>query len=681
MKRIVYRIIFWLGFFGLTACQHENELEQFAANADTWTLHLQTRAATDTQKPGDPTYNEDLIKKVDVYFFEDIAQNYIFCQQDIPVGSDGSLKVKVKEEMYGKSYTLYVIANGSKQYSTQAESLASLQAKVIHTAWKEGLPAGEGDLKEESLWMHGQKENVQVLKGQSSTIDLKRAMAKVVLTPTVEESITIDGVTYEPDLSAMEVTFVNAVNRMQLDGKYQVKAATDYLSRLKRAYKPGTTNYEHIPFYSYPNPLDTKDRKDSYLILCVPWRMTQGGNKQFVDYYYHVPITFGDVTLEANRYYQVNVKVGVLGSLNPREEVELTPDFVVMDWYNQTVDAEMSQYQYLVLDEYESVLYNEEEYLLPFISSSEVVVGSGNNQTKILSVEYMDYSLSGTIENCKAGLTQQQIINQGYKVEVVNNHLKFSHPISEEMYAPYTITVQVGNNQGITRIWEITQYPSIYITGQKAEGGLYVAGFSCTNGEYEKIDYKQYYLGSVQNPGTIHGNLSGNDNWNNYTIAVSAFKEGQDYAIGDPRSLSNNDLDLGTVLTNYRPTREKDTEKIIAPRFKIASSRGKMLPVTFKNAQRRCAAYQEDGFPAGRWRVPTEAEIQFIVNLSAEKKIPELFDGEYWSASGRYYSSSSQQFAPARSQYAVRCVYDVWYWGDEPAVNKNEFQWMDTPIE
>ena len=58
-------------------------------------------------------------------------------------------------------------------------------------------------------------------------------------------------------------------------------------------------------------------------------------------------------------------------------------------------------------------------------------------------------------------------------------------------------------------------------------------------------------------------------------------------------------------------------------------------------ARRRCAAYQEDGIPAGRWRLPTFAEVEFIATLSSLNRIPILFSDatttngdHYWIANG-----------------------------------------------
>ena len=50
----------------------------------------------------------------------------------------------------------------------------------------------------------------------------------------------------------------------------------------------------------------------------------------------------------------------------------------------------------------------------------------------------------------------------------------------------------------------------------------------------------------------------------------------------------------------------------------------------------RCAAYQEDGYPAGRWRLATYAELEFIAMLCAKDALPYSLFGasDYWSATG-----------------------------------------------
>jgi hypothetical protein len=108
--------------------------------------------------------------------------------------------------------------------------------------------------------------------------------------------------------------------------------------------------------------------------------------------------------------------------------------------------------------------------------------------------------------------------------------------------------------------------------------------------------------------------------------------------------------------------------------------------------RRRCASYQEDGFPAGRWRMPTKAEVEYIVRLSAEGKIPKLFNdekdnpqGDYWCAHGVAYpqSNGTVTLTAASGEHSVRCVYDDWYWGSSPVVtssNRSPFTWGDKEI-
>ena len=123
---------------------------------------------------------------------------------------------------------------------------------------------------------------------------------------------------------------------------------------------------------------------------------------------------------------------------------------------------------------------------------------------------------------------------------------------------------------------------------------------------------------------------------------------------------------------------------MISPQFMIASSYGVTNNIDKDNARRRCASYQEDGYPAGRWRLPTQAEIEYIVSLSAWKVIPTLFGNSsggttnYWSANGGVTVNTTNGTVSAATEMSsgpVRCVYDIWYWTD--TCDKNTFTWGD----
>ena len=155
-------------------------------------------------------------------------------------------------------------------------------------------------------------------------------------------------------------------------------------------------------------------------------------------------------------------------------------------------------------------------------------------------------------------------------------------------------------------------------------------------------------------------------------------------------------------LCYYYPTDEASAEesskaKFVAPSFRIASSFGKVTGTTNKTeARKRCATYQEAGRPAGRWRLATRAEIEYIAQLSADGKIPVLFgntanvneSGKYWCANGPVDVTSSGNVTSGNGSVArsPRCVYDEWYWTQinrqlkfEVNPVETRFIWGDVP--
>lgn len=230
------------------------------------------------------------------------------------------------------------------------------------------------------------------------------------------------------------------------------------------------------------------------------------------------------------------------------------------------------------------------------------------------------------------------------------------------------------------------------------------------------------YWENSSNLGDVHGLTGGNKNPNMYVITVSQLSQddGDNYIIGDPRLTEyNNNLNGNTVtsgsntafnncvsadalytgnnkrkLTYYLPTHEGDENTdyamMIGPKIRIASSWGVTNSITKVNARRRAATYQEQGYPAGRWRLPTLAEFTFITKLSATGKIPHLFTvgSSYWTAQGAYSVDSKGVVSKSNSDECfIRSVYDEWYWNqfaDTYQLHKNsdggyDFTFGDLP--
>lgn len=295
------------------------------------------------------------------------------------------------------------------------------------------------------------------------------------------------------------------------------------------------------------------------------------------------------------------------------------------------------------------------------------------------------------------------------------------------------------------------QYPPIYITPHPTtEYSIYMNGYNFRNAQSAQT-YKASDSGVSYNLGYAKGS---DDGVYMYTINVTSFNKDDDfeyygeelkYIIGDPRSrvsdihLNNDNSDMTRfwkkdaqgvnpvyaidlnengeyvrdsngkfqystgkrALTYYYPTStEGEVYRVIAPKFRIVSfcSSGGST-ITPEGAKMRCASFQENGYPAGRWRLPTTAEISFIIGLANEtpSAIQPLFYGSnyYYSSTDRVQNNNQvvmEKIPNNNTQTgSVRCVYDEWYWGSEqeamrnPAANPADgeeylFTWGDKKI-
>ena len=214
-------------------------------------------------------------------------------------------------------------------------------------------------------------------------------------------------------------------------------------------------------------------------------------------------------------------------------------------------------------------------------------------------------------------------------------------------------------------------------------------------------------LGSVSN-------LNNTIDRNFYTtlITVSSFNSSNDYytannedihyRIGDPRVPASDVYNGGNAWTSESnfyayvyhnnsttevagsweepgsiliATQVADDQNIIAPMLLVSSALNANESLTFPNIVKRGATYQEAGYPAGRWRLPTEAEIAFIVARQKEGVIPTLYatGTDYWAGSGRLVNVPAAANAaitfsnPASASTVSSCryVYDLWYWGED----------------
>lgn len=458
------------------------------------------------------------------------------------------------------------------------------------------------------------------------------------------------------------------------------------------------------PSYSYPQTWTQGAETEPYFKLELPWRRTstlyvykngkdqapevltngRTGQKQ---YYYK--IVFPNKSMLSNNWYQYKIHVGILGSDTDDAKVELTCTYMVAHWQNKSEvieEAEVGNARYLSVAQEAYTLYNETTLDIPYISSDNCVIVNARYSRMIYS------GGNGTVQSGTAASVGATFTLQDSKIHFVHD---IDNRMSEDMdVSPYTFTFTIRHSDDASYSREVTiyQYPAIYIS-QVAGGNVYIDGYygNVNGSKGPNYAYHRWGDGYTMTPYmTVTTTLNGLGNLTR--ITVSAFSSGenifyshlgqQEYIIGDPRT--NSGWNAGNLI-NYRIGNNTyswgdmagaiqiggDNPQIIAPSILVASYWSAMYgdeDLSYENALKRCATYQEAGYPAGRWRLPTEAEVYYIEQLQENNHITTLFNSNYhyWTSTGYGYRGRDNNYKNSGTDPGARCVYDVWYWGDEP---------------
>ena len=496
-----------------------------------------------------------------------------------------------------------------------------------------------------------------------------------------------------------------------------------------------------VSFYSYA--LDwvgqDNDVQAPYFTLMIPWKRDE--DTRFTTYYYQVVVNGKTKKVDRNYWYDMYLNIGVLGSRIYNEPVELQDmSCYVLDWSDGDAglkeNVNLNEWRYLVVPETYIEMNNTDKGYLPFEASHKVAwtlewPGSLNglddiekyNSNNKYSAYHINCSGKTPVSVQLAGVNNSSFAVSGDEIVLTN-------AIPTNVYSPIYYHLKVWldltpngvldtDEQSFVERVVFVQYPPIYIIpSQSVSQSIFVNKY---NKHSSNITYNNGKYVLAQCPGTSD---SGD---HMYVINVSSFndddkftyRDGKEYAylIGDPRAkesdinLNDDNYDMskdwavdqegkGRKLQYYYPTlnnrdgKEPDIFHVISPKFRVASFLGSYSNgCTPEGAAMRCASYQEAGYPAGRWRLPTTAEINFVISLQQKGAIQSIFYG------GNYYYSSTDQvqnqsttttraidWTSSSFTGSVRCVYDEWYWGSEPEARENtaysgkyEFTWGDAP--
>jgi hypothetical protein len=440
-----------------------------------------------------------------------------------------------------------------------------------------------------------------------------------------------------------------------------------------------------------------------------------------------------------NNWYHINVTVGILGSETDEALVSLNNGWCfVYDWQDKDVvikNAEIGSARYLSVEQERYDLYNVSDKVdLPFVSSHPVVLrdirvtrpyygtkgaGStilggkvkvaGDNDIYEKGRKYLDYS-------------ESEHVGEWLRISEAGTSVEFHHPLNNDYTtaefdsSPYTFTYSLvhedrPDDETYHKTQTVVQSPAIYIettinTDVKENGYYKHWGYVYVNNEQYLLAQADADLEAAKEAGgssfdeaawkkeaawrVVHYSEGGRDM---VKINVTVLPGDSEFIIGDPRTdyVDNLGYDgwntdrYGRTLQYYYPTDASDrTRDMIAPIFRISTKHSgtEYGGTTLENARKRCASLQENGFPAGRWRLPTRAEIRFSSLLSGHGHFEWQFGGDYWSAQGainvnRNTGVVEDNPSPKNGLALIRCVYDSWFWGNDQLDDLTAFTWAD----
>ena len=472
-----------------------------------------------------------------------------------------------------------------------------------------------------------------------------------------------------------------------------------------------TGNYRVVDWARETIDVNIKDYR--YLVVSPTTYRMDNAEDFTLNFYSSHPVEVDDITMTYQRFSYItetgNSEMGTVVYFPTSKEVidrSVTPDGIKMVEYSENITTAPNSKQYSFS------LKHKLEVWTPLDKDGIIVPQTG----------YRNLSDTTNIQNS------------------IQKYLRSDSP--EPAYSPYTfkVTLRHKDNPEFKASFTVVQYPAMYIQADKNPGGEYRTspsllssssfGYVFVNPEYTPAAgrFNPAYWTNSSDLGGVHGITSNatNKNPNMYVINLTALSGNyESYIIGDPRALNVNNNLVGNpgqltavasptiqdwaveaeALYNesnqkrrlqwYYPTQEgSSTRNMIAPKIRVASSYGVCNNGTStQNLRRRCASYQEQGFPAGRWRVPTYSEVEFIVKLSTKGIIPLLFTkgATYLTAQGFVRVEDDDKGSIAlltnTTSGSVRAVYDEWYWEKETnyVLQNNssggyDFTWGDMPM-
>lgn len=609
MKNILYVICSALLLF---SCSKESDIGLDGDNNGAIVLSMkpndpttQTRAT----EPGSDLLNENKIENVYVFFF---PQNAADNQQCI-----------TSESFSGLSFQ--GTGTFSKDLTTPKNTFTAGTTYDVYTIVN--LPAnvtlpnpitlgGIKSLRTQTPITSTGLQNNFVMDGKVSAIlnptaltpvvnvdmPLKRAVSKIRVKFVLAPGSAVAGAT------VAQVALKHfARNGSLLDSNPSVLTSGDYDNSSYVTGTPANT----FTFYCYENNWNTTSANETYLMANLPYTPTASN-------YYRIPINKYANSVETGRternmIYDVTAYIDNNGSDSENGTVIINSNCTITDWTTRNIVLKTISQHYLGISEYNIVMPNISTFTLSYVSDLPVSITN-------ITAKCTQYSTTGVPSTVTYTSGQSQFptftVNSATSTITINSTI----PVN---YVAKNMTFTVTNNQGLSLNATIVQYPARYVTARTSTGNVK----------------------PLWNPGGTNLNL--------FTVNTLVPSSDGSYTLGDPTN--------GGVRTDSTAI----GNKMVSPRFIIASQYGIFTREVYGVAQNRCFMYGEDIYRSG-WRLPTKSEIELVNNIQDDPNsaVKALLAGDaYWSAyKFDYYNFTNNVWINEVSTGTafVRCVYDLY---------------------
>lgn len=590
---------------------------------------------------------------------------------------------KVKNDLQeGNTYSVKSVANATVSGDVQTDV----------DIWKPYDATGNSN----KMFLMSSEQNYPVTKEPTQTIEVKLARAAAKITLTIH--VNVEG--YTAGQAKWQLKNYNAKTTI-----FGSNTETDLKDGEMMEAQGGSGEYT-VTTYSYATHWDD-DTKAPAIYLQVP--LTADGKTEMN--YYKIPVRDPKATgedakkLNRNTIYTIDAKINNKGGSS--EIGYITTGKVVYDvlpWSDGgTTDIDANTSYLMVTPKIVYMKNVDEDMSVTYKSSSPVKILSkkvyyidNEGNTEEYFQGYVETVYETTIEKVwvdghwswhgwidghyedKEVKKEVQFKPYPTKIELQNEKdgdylggkIVINSPIPKNRFSKY-IVLTLKNAEGTEATVKYKQSPLIETQnffGDYSSRSVDGWAYRKPNGDLvreglTKSDYNGGYKAKYYENGDIKyfadKKSSRNKNNRMYIIQVSSTKDSK-YNIAHPN------IDKSTGYTN---------DEVVSPAFMIASQLGAVQSASFdqSKAKTHCETYLEAKKENGNqvkykgWRLPTKAEIQFIVDFQQEsyknnkgetkQPIKPVLEG------ANYYTLNNEDVATnisgANSGTFVRCVRDL----------------------